>query len=170
MVDCSTATVVAQVQVRSHPFGICYLPSTGRIYCSDSGSSTVSVIDCGTNTLQSTLPVGDEPVALAWDNDRFRLYVANQASSEITVILDSALAVVADTPTSAAQPVRGAVFAGTTLRLHGKPPSGLFDEAGCLVQRLRLGDTDIRSLAPGVYFVIPSGPAPGRSRKLLIAR
>jgi len=141
-----------------------------RLYVAGRGSNTVSVVDCRTNTLLSTLSVGDEPVALAWDEIQSRLYVANHASSEVTVILDTALAAVAETRGPKPDPADRFLLAGTGAHLPGRTQAGLFDETGRLAQRLEPGDNDVRSLTPGVYFIVPHVSAPGRPRKLLITR
>jgi YVTN family beta-propeller protein len=163
-------SIAATIRVGAEPEALAWSARGNRLYVANRGTYSVSAIDCGVNEVRASISTGDEPVALAWDNDEARLYVANHASSEITVVRDTTLAAMAETVGTGVLPVYGSVFAGTTLRVRGKSAANLFDETGALVRGLAPGDNDIRAIAPGVYFIVPTESSAGPSRKLLIAR
>ena len=60
--------------------------SGARIYVSNGGDASVSVIDTATNKVTATIAVGKRPWGLALTPDGKKLYVANGRSDSISVI------------------------------------------------------------------------------------
>lgn len=74
-------------QVGSQPWGVAI--DTGppaRVYVSNYGSGTVSVLNEVTGALISTIRVGTEPEGIAVDQKTNRIYVANFGSQSVSVI------------------------------------------------------------------------------------
>jgi YVTN family beta-propeller protein len=59
------------------PRGILFNPQSNRVYCSNYGSDTVSVIDGVTNAVVATVPVGDGPTAMGHNPIGNKVYVSN---------------------------------------------------------------------------------------------
>jgi YVTN family beta-propeller protein len=79
-------TVVAEVTVGQSPRALCYGSITGKLYCADSTSGTVSVVDCFGDTLVATVSVGSNPRALCFNSLNNKIYCANCADGTVTVI------------------------------------------------------------------------------------
>jgi YVTN family beta-propeller protein len=61
-------------------------PDGSRVYISNGGAATVSVIDTSSNTIVATVPVGQRPWNMALTPDGKKLYVANGRSGSVSVI------------------------------------------------------------------------------------
>ena len=60
------------------PRGVAYSPDNQRMYVTNFGDDTVSVINTTTNTVDSTIiTVGIEPFDIAYSPDNQRMYVTN---------------------------------------------------------------------------------------------
>jgi YVTN family beta-propeller protein len=69
------------------PSGIAYDPVHGRMYVTNLGSNTVSVIDTNSSmALNHSLQVGTSPQGIAYDPVHGRMYVTNFGSNTISVI------------------------------------------------------------------------------------
>jgi YVTN family beta-propeller protein len=93
-------TVVATVPVGSSPFGVGVNPTTNRIYVSNFGSNTASVIDGATDAVVATVPVGSSPLGVGVNPATNRIYVANFGSNTISVIDGATNTVAATVPVS----------------------------------------------------------------------
>src|SRR4051812_42178161 len=69
------------------PTGIGINPVTHRIYVTNQGSGTVTVIDSLTNaTVGSPIKVGDTPIAVGVNTTTNRIYIANEGSKSVSVL------------------------------------------------------------------------------------
>jgi len=85
VIDTSTNSVVATVQVGSSPKGVAVNPAGTRVYVANAGSSNVSVIDTSTNSVIATVAIGSLPFAVAVNPTGTRVYVTNN-SDHVSVI------------------------------------------------------------------------------------
>ncbi len=85
--------VVANIPVGAKPVGVAVLH--GRVFVTNSGANTVSVIDSSTNTGSATINVGSRPEGVATD-PQFGVCVANGGDDTVSVIkgLDAVTATV----------------------------------------------------------------------------
>lgn len=58
LIDTSTNSVIATVNVENVPFGISASPKGTKVFLVNGVSGTVSVIDTTTNAVTATIPVG----------------------------------------------------------------------------------------------------------------
>lgn len=72
------------VTVGKEPTGVAVTPS--RVYVTNAGDDTVTVLDAANNSVVTTIGVGVRPWGIAVDAARNRLYVANKTSGTVTVI------------------------------------------------------------------------------------
>lgn len=98
VIDTATNTVITSVTVGVYPTGVAANPAGTRVYVTNSGSNTVSVIDTATNQVISGIidpktnsahdyiPVGVNPIGVAVAPDGKKAYVANSASGTVSVI------------------------------------------------------------------------------------
>jgi YVTN family beta-propeller protein len=166
IVDGATNHVLATVPVGTCPMELEYDPQGNKVYCMNMGGDNVTVIDGATNQVLNSLPVGDYPQAICRSPRTGRVFVANEWGSSISVIRDSMSGAVgeaglAQRSTRKPEPtiVRGVLF----LAAKGegrKANSELLDISGRKVLDLCPGPNDVRSLAPGVYFVRAVGREP----------
>lgn len=89
------SAVIATIPVGSEPWDIVVNPATHRIYVTNRGSGTVSVIDGATNTVIATIPVGWDPMYMAVNPNTNRVYVSGNGSSSLSVIDGAANTVIA---------------------------------------------------------------------------
>jgi YVTN family beta-propeller protein len=68
------------------PTDTAYDPVNERIYVTNSGSDSVSIIDTNTNTLIGSPKVGISPTGIAYDPVNQRMYVANFGSRSVSLI------------------------------------------------------------------------------------
>jgi YVTN family beta-propeller protein len=94
IVDCTSDTVMATLQVGQFPGAVGANVSNGKVYVVNTSGGTVSVIDTYANTVQATVQVGQSPCAVAVNSSDGKAYVAN-ASSNTVSILDGSNKVVA---------------------------------------------------------------------------
>ena len=64
LIDTTTNTVTATVNVGSVPIGVAVNPEGTRVYVANHASGNVYVIDTATNKVTATVDVGDYPLAL----------------------------------------------------------------------------------------------------------
>lgn len=97
IVDTSTNAISASVKVGVYPVGVSVNPAGTRVYVTNVGSNTVSVIDTATNqtvpvydpsyqNLVSGIGVGLNPWGVAVNPAGSRVYVANSGSDSVSVI------------------------------------------------------------------------------------
>jgi len=73
-------------------------PDGKRVYVSNGGDASVSVIDTATNAIVATVPVGQRPWNMALTPDGRKLYVACGRSGVVSVIDTQKNAKIADIP------------------------------------------------------------------------
>jgi YVTN family beta-propeller protein/VCBS repeat-containing protein len=90
VVDLNTGTATIDViKVGSSPSAIAINSTGTRLYVSNGGSSTVSVINTATNTEITKVTVGSQPSGLAVSSDDSRVYALSLYSDKVTVIRTS---------------------------------------------------------------------------------
>ncbi|AKB82590.1 Chitin binding protein [Methanosarcina barkeri 3] len=78
-------TVITTIPVGSNPDGVAVNP-TGKVYVTNNGDNTISVIDTATNTVTATVLVGSNPDGVAVNPAGTRVYVTNANSDTVSVI------------------------------------------------------------------------------------
>jgi YVTN family beta-propeller protein len=76
--------VVDTIRVGSRPVGVA-VDGFDRVFVTNSGDDTVSVIDSRTNTVSATIPVGSRPESVATD-PQFGVCVANAGAGTVSAI------------------------------------------------------------------------------------
>ena len=158
VIDCSTETPVATIDLTVSPSSLAYDSVADRLYCLSSSDNYVAVVDCQRDTMVRLLRVGSRPVAAACASNFRRMYVANRYGSSLSVIRDTATAGIeapGDVPAIAeptATVAHGVLFLPETSSRKPQATS-LLDISGRKVMDLKPGANDVRTLAPGVYFV-----------------
>ncbi len=79
-------TVEATVTVGEDPRGLDWNSANDRVYVTNSGSRSVSVIDGLTNSVTTTITVGEAPIRVFCHPERNKAYVADSASGRVYVI------------------------------------------------------------------------------------
>nr|WSW47584.1 YncE family protein [Streptomyces sp. NBC_01001] len=86
VIDTTTNTVTATIDVGSGPEGVAVAPDGTRAYVTNSNGATVSVIATATNTVTATIDVGRGPRGVAFTPDGTRAYVTNSIGGTVSVI------------------------------------------------------------------------------------
>ena len=86
IIDTTTNTVTATVNVGSYPFGVAVNPVGTKIYVPNEGSNDVSIIDTATNTVTATVKVGFGPHGAAVNPEGTKVYVTNYGDNNVSVI------------------------------------------------------------------------------------
>ena len=82
-----TYNLIKTIPVGNNTIGIAYDSADNRMYVSNSGSQTVSVIDGTTDTvIGAPIPVQKSPWGIAYDSVNKDIYVANAGSMSVSVI------------------------------------------------------------------------------------
>jgi hypothetical protein len=127
------------------------------VYCANLRDYDVAIIDGASNCILGKVKVGWTPVALCYNGQTNKVYCANYGGSSISVLRG----VVGIQETMNDE--RGTMNVGPTI-LRGilnlqsaifnlQSETALLDISGRKVLNLHPGGNDVRSLAPGVYFV-----------------
>ena len=77
---------LAEVPVGVNPWCAAITPNNAKVYVTNQGSGTVSVINAATRAVIKTIVVGTEPFGCVLNPDGSRLYVANFSSESVSVI------------------------------------------------------------------------------------
>ena len=85
LIDPGTGAV-QRVTVGTSPRGLDVNPVTNKVYVSNFGSNTVSVVDGATGAIKATVAVGNRPSGIAVDPVTNTIYVANVLDSTVSVI------------------------------------------------------------------------------------
>lgn len=96
VINTTTDTSVATVNVGSNPVEIAVSPDGAKVYVANYYGSTVSVIETASNTVTATVNVGDNPNGIAVSPDGKNVYVTNLGNLNMSVI-DTATNTVIDT-------------------------------------------------------------------------
>jgi YVTN family beta-propeller protein len=182
VLDGASDTIVATVPL-GDPALLLFDSLHNKVYCTNPADSSVVVIDGAADNVICTIGVGGLPCAMAWNSADSRVYVANFGSHSVSVIRDTGLDVKEMSSAEARAPnaptiVRGVLFLprdmtdirpGISDRVQR---SFLLDIGGRKVLDLQAGANDVRSFAPGVYFVreARAQPQAQATRKVVIAR
>jgi len=87
VIDQQTNKIVTTIPVETNPRGIAVNAAGTRVYVTNSGSNSVSVIDGITQTvIGSPIPVGSLPTGVVVSPDNTTVYVANPGSETISII------------------------------------------------------------------------------------
>jgi len=107
-IDGNPANGMTRIALGSVPTAVAVNPATNRVFVSNFGSGTVSVVDGATNTEIDTdgnsgngvtrINVGGSPTGIAVNQALNRVYVANLASDDLDVIDGSTYAIIATVP------------------------------------------------------------------------
>jgi YVTN family beta-propeller protein len=117
VIDTATNTTLGSpIAVGAQPWGVAVSPNGSRVYVSNAGSNTVSVINTATNAVIATIAVGGYPVGVAVSPDSTRVYVASYGSNTVSVINASTNTVIGS-PIAASAPV-GVALNSTGTRLY----------------------------------------------------
>lgn len=84
--DAGMGTVKAVAAVGRTPIGVLAPPGTDKVYVSDEGSNTVSVLSASGLRLLRTIPTGPRPHHMAHDASGRFVYVAEYGSNQVGVI------------------------------------------------------------------------------------
>ncbi|MGW7365805.1 protein kinase domain-containing protein [Streptomyces sp. NPDC054841] len=77
----------SSIRVGKSPAGVAVSPDGRRVYVTNFGSDSVSVIETATNrTVDDPIPVGNSPKGVAVSKDGRRVYVTNNDSASVSVI------------------------------------------------------------------------------------
>jgi YVTN family beta-propeller protein len=158
VIDGANDGVIATVTVGTEPWSLCYDSINNKVYCADSASNDVKVIDGATNNVMRTIRVGPGPRDFCRNPSQDRVYVANLDGSSISVMRGSGGGIEEDLKPQVAGPqpvatvVRCVLFLPEATSLKPQAAS-LLDISGRKVLDLSPGANDVRTLAPGVYFV-----------------
>jgi len=189
-IDASADTLVARVPVGRYPRALSYDSVNDYLYTACQGDSVVVVVDCHRDSVIATIHVGANLVALAWNPIALKTYAACCSPPGVWIIRDSLHAGIEGQPQASgrkpqATVIRGVLYLprdmaelGTRSELPERNSvmsrAALLDIGGRKVMDLRPDANDVRSLAPGVYFVRSAPSAAGRKpsavTKIVITR
>jgi hypothetical protein len=175
VVDMQTLSRVRTIALSKYVTMTSYDSIADRLACVIDNPYEVAFIDCASDSVVAIIPVPGYPASIVRSAHR-RLYLANQGASSFSVILDTTTVGIAETMTDKRGTVnpgpsilRGVLFLPVSpFTIH----TSLFDMTGRQVMALAPGANDVRSLAPGVYFVRePQAQAQAQAvRKVIITR
>src|SRR5262249_55060709 len=104
----------------------------GKVYVTNHGSSTVSVINTASNSVSATIPVGASPFGVAVTPDGSKVYVAHDSTPGTVSVIDTATNTLVGLPSPVSVPAVGVavapdsskVYIATTIRV-GRGSGGL---------------------------------------------
>lgn len=125
-IDLSTDRVVGRWPAGGErPTNVAHDAAGDRLFVTNQGSGTLSVLNASTGALIRTVPTGEGALAVLHDPRRDRLYVTNRGAGTVTVIDATTYAVLGNLETGtfpqslALDPATGAVF--VTNKARGLP-------------------------------------------------
>ena len=87
VIDTSNNTVVTTIPVRTDPSGIEFVPSINKLFVTNSGNNSISVIDAKTNKVTNVIEnVGNVPVEVIYSPHNKLLYVSLLEDHKVIVI------------------------------------------------------------------------------------
>ena len=86
VIDTSSNTVKATVNVGYNPYGVAVSPDGTKVYIASDVSDAVSIINTATNKVTATVKVGSNPWGVAVNPKGTKVYVANEGSGTVSVI------------------------------------------------------------------------------------
>ena len=148
-----------------------------RLYCTNNSypNPGLNVIGGTSDSILRYVPFETAPTALAWNPVHSWVYVSNPGSSSITVVSDTMLGIEESQPQASshklqATVVRGVLFLGDCPRTGTVPKAALLDISGRKVLDLTPGANDVRTLAPGVYFIRAVTAGSGLTVRVTVVR
>jgi YVTN family beta-propeller protein len=76
----------ATITVGTGPYAVAYCPTNDRIYVSNYGGASVSVIIPSTGVVTATITVGTSPAGIAYCPTNDRIYVANNGGASVSIL------------------------------------------------------------------------------------
>ena len=116
VIDGNTHETITSIAVGDNPVDSIFEPTLNKLYITNAGSETVSVINTLTNTVQSTIPVVGA-ISLNIDTATNKLYVPNSGPGTITVI-DTLTDTIVDTISTSGTTLNGIVVNSALQRLY----------------------------------------------------
>jgi len=162
IINGATNAVIRKVRVGLYPRVMLYDSARNKVYCASWDDPTVTVISGSSDAVVATIPVGPRSMGLACSPAHNRVYVADRYRSMVSIIRDQSGAIeeppIAEVRLPAAGPtiVRSVLVLGDRGRKTGDRVE-LLDVSGRRAMELRPGANDVRSIAPGVYFITERG-------------
>jgi YVTN family beta-propeller protein len=104
-IDCATDSILHFISVGSGPAFLVFDSLHNRIYCTNTGSNSVSVIDCTRDSVIATIAVDGATGFACYASMTHRLFCVNTGSSAVSVIDTDSNLVVARIPLSRCSPV-----------------------------------------------------------------
>lgn len=147
--------------------------AANRLYCVSGG---LSVISGATDSILRVIQVGVQPTALAWNPVHSWVYVSNSGSSSITVVSDTMLGIEESQPQASSHRLQATVVRGVLVigaadsRQNTGYRADLFDIGGRKLMDLKTGANDVRTLAPGVYFIRAVTAGSGLTVRVTVVR
>lgn len=87
VIDTSTYTTVGSpIPVGSFPYGIDYDNVDNKVYVTNAGDGSISVINPNTNTVTTTINGFSSPTGIIFDSTNDMIYVANTGSGSVLVV------------------------------------------------------------------------------------
>jgi len=163
--DCATHTIVDSTPGYWAEWLLCDTV-VGKVYGSAGYADAVYVFDAQTNRYLKTIGVGNNPGKMAWNWIDRRVYVLSAWDGSVSVIRD--IGGIGEAGSRQAAPPRTASVCRGVYYWGVAEPAVLVDMSGRQVARLSKGPNDVRSLAPGVYYLRPDGMH--RVQKVVISR
>jgi YVTN family beta-propeller protein len=175
VIDCAADTVVATVVAGDGPTALSYNPYDNLVYCANLGSDDITIIDGTGLGVIATVPVGKSPIDLCYGEPLNKVFCANALGSSISVLTGFiGIAEHRSPASSAALPIATIICRVLCLPpasgVEREASSVLLDISGRKVLDLHPGANDVRSLAPGVYFVREAQAQAQAVRKVIITR
>jgi DNA-binding beta-propeller fold protein YncE len=171
VLDCSSGTLGDELPFHLEDVGTMNLRNS-KLYMGSDLSRQVDVMDCRYDSIVASLPFhATRARAMAWNQIDNRVYASR--GNKISVYRDDPVGVEEQTRMRDEGGRMSQTIVRRVLRLGqsgDRPSSGgtvpvLLDITGRKVMDLEPGENDVRSVAPGVYFIAPSpqssGAAPG---------
>lgn len=86
MIDITTDTIKITFNVGNKPSAVVVSSDGSKLYVTNTGDGTVSVIDTATNNIRTLVNVGNNPSGIAANPYRSQISVANSQDNNIYVI------------------------------------------------------------------------------------
>lgn len=126
--DAETFSIVpgSPIPVGASPHGVCACPDGKKVYVSNWGEATVSVIDTATMTVVATIATGTDPIGIAFNPSSTRAYVANYSNRTVSVIDTASNTVVDNIPMPSGPYGVGIDHSGTRVYVTGYDSSSVY--------------------------------------------
>jgi YVTN family beta-propeller protein len=147
-IDQQNLATIAKIPTPS-PYAVAVDPATDRVYVSQGGNGSISVIDGASNKVAATILGAGTPYAMSVDQEHNLLLAADTASDSLWIINGSTDAVSAHIPTGATFAL--AVDPGLSEAFAGNLSSGAQSGA------VEVVSTDNMSLTRTIQIAIPPG-------------